>query len=57
MYIIWMEKSKNRVYINGIGTDPRFEERKKNVEMADQISFVYVVKMSIYLSYLDRYFH
>lgn len=29
MYIIWMEKSKNRVYMNGIGTDPRFEERKK----------------------------
>lgn len=24
-----MEKSKNRVYMNGIGTDPRFEERKK----------------------------
>lgn len=33
------------------------KKEKKNVEMADQISFVYVVKMSIYLSYLDRYFH
>jgi hypothetical protein len=53
-----VEKSESCVYIKGIATDPRFEQRKKNnVEMADKISFAYVVNMSIYLRYLDRYFN